>query len=110
MGKFCPLINKDCIEHQCKFFVHVTERHPQTGQERDIFDCTFSWLPVLLLENANRVRQTTASTDKVANQVNKMRAEVLGALPDESRERLIEREPRLDSPKQIEGNGHDGTP
>lgn len=74
--KKCPLINKGCIEHKCNFYVHLVGMHPQTGQATDEWNCAISWLPLLLVENSNMTRQSTASTDKVANIISGLRGEV----------------------------------
>lgn len=67
--KKCPLIGKKCIEHQCVFYVHLVGMNPQTGQPTDEWNCAVAWLPMLLIENANEVRKSAASSDKVANEV-----------------------------------------
>lgn len=89
MTKICPLLKKPCIEHQCEWFVHLVGMNPQTGQPTDEWGCSIKWLPVLLVENSQQQRQTAASVDKVANQVQRSRSEFLGALPEEARGRLI---------------------
>lgn len=66
----CPLMRGPCIESKCKFWVHLLGKNPQSDSTVDRFDCAVSWLPILLIENAQTVRQVAASTDKVANQVN----------------------------------------
>lgn len=89
MPKICPLIKKACVQHDCEFWVHLLGMDPQTGQQKDEFGCTVRWLPILLTENAAQVRKAAASTDKVATQIQRSRAEFLGALPEEARERLL---------------------
>ena len=32
IGKFCPLIGKDCIQTQCAWFTQVQGNNPQTGE------------------------------------------------------------------------------
>jgi hypothetical protein len=61
-GEFCPLIQKDCIGLQCKFFIQVRGTNPNTGEEVDEWD-------TLIIENANKQRQTTASVDALRNEV-----------------------------------------
>lgn len=89
MAKLCPLLKKPCIEHQCEWFIHLVGMNPQTGQPTDEWGCSIKWLPVLLVENSQQQRQTAASVDKVANQVQRSRAEFIGALPEEAKERLV---------------------
>ena len=56
--KQCPLLKKSCIGHDCVFYVNVQGKHPQTPQIIDRWDCTFAWLPLLLVENSSLQRQT----------------------------------------------------
>jgi hypothetical protein len=52
---------------QCRMWTHVLGMDPQTGQNIDLWDCSVAWMPVLMVENSNQVRQATASIDKTAN-------------------------------------------
>ena len=65
----CPLIRKACIENRCRFWVHITGEHPQTGAKMDHFDCSMAWLPVLLVENSRRATGTTAAVESLRNEV-----------------------------------------
>lgn len=67
MEKLCPLMQKACIEHQCKFYIMVQGKHPQTGADISHFDCTFAWLPILLIENSQQQRQTGAAVESLRN-------------------------------------------
>jgi len=69
MNKLCPLLKEPCIEHQCKFYVHVTGEHPQTGAKMDTFDCSFAWLPALLIETSRRTTGVSASVESMRNEV-----------------------------------------
>lgn len=74
MDKLCPLIQKPCIEHGCKFYIHLLGSDPQNpGGTVDKFDCAIAFLPILLIENANVTRMGNASTDKVANEIRGLR-------------------------------------
>lgn len=68
MGTFCPLLKKDCIEHKCKFYVHLLGNDPQTGKVIDKFDCAISFLPVLLIEGAQQTRQAAAAIESFRNE------------------------------------------
>ena len=68
MAKLCPILEKECIEHGCAWYRHLVGMNPQTGQPTDEWNCAVGWLPLLLVENANMMRQATASVDKVANE------------------------------------------
>lgn len=95
MAKLCPLLQKECIQHQCEFYIHMIGMDPQTGQPKDEWGCTFRWLPILLTENANQIRQAAASSDKVANEVAKHHGTFLAALPPEVKDQVIRANPRL---------------
>jgi hypothetical protein len=72
MGTFCPLIKKACVEHSCKFYVHLIGNDPQTGKGIDKFDCSISFLPVLLIENAQQSRQVGAAVESFRNETVRM--------------------------------------
>ena len=69
MGTYCPLIKKDCIEHQCKFYVHLLGNDPQTGKGIDKFDCAMAFIPVLLIEGAQQTRQAGAAIESFRNEM-----------------------------------------
>jgi hypothetical protein len=77
---YCPLIKKDCVGDACKFYVHVTGKHPQSGANLDMEDCAVRWLPTLLLEVSKEVRQGAASMDKVATETSKAGSAVMAGL------------------------------
>lgn len=68
-GELCPFLKKDCVGHQCKMYVHLTGTNPQTGLPVDEFDCSFSWLPVLLIEGAKETRQAAAAVESMRNRI-----------------------------------------
>lgn len=67
MAKLCPLIKKECMGHNCEWYIHLQGTHPQSGEVQDEWGCSIAWLPILLVENAKESRQAAASTDKVHN-------------------------------------------
>jgi hypothetical protein len=69
MEKLCPLLQKPCIEHQCKFWVHLLGQNPQTSKAIDHWDCTLVWLPILLIENAQQGRQAGAAVESMRNEI-----------------------------------------
>jgi len=81
MDKLCPLLEKPCIEHHCRWFIHIVGRNPNTGTQEDQFGCAVEWLPVLLIENAQKTLQTTSTLDKMREEMRKpIRLEVARAL------------------------------
>lgn len=71
IGKYCPLIKKDCIGLQCNWFMQVRGKHPQTGEDVDEWGCAVTWMPVLLIENSQQQRQTGAAVESFRNEVAK---------------------------------------
>lgn len=67
MEKICPLLNMACLEHKCKWFIHIIGNHPQTGERKDEFDCAISWLPILLIEGSQQTRQAGAAIESFRN-------------------------------------------
>lgn len=76
----CPLMQKPCIEdgtpvtvdgktemHACRFWVHIVGKHPQTGADQDLWDCAHAWMPVLLIDNTQRQRETGAAVESFRN-------------------------------------------
>lgn len=82
MKKICPLIKKECVEHQCQWYTHLLGAHPQTNKEVDEWGCAVTWLPVLLIESSNQTRKVQASLDRNNNTF-------VDALPDHVRERIL---------------------
>ena len=65
----CPLLKETCIEHGCKFYIHLVGADPQTGGPIDKFDCTFAFLPMLLVEGARETRHTAAAVESLRNEL-----------------------------------------
>ena len=77
----CPLLKKPCIEADCKFWVHITGTNPQSGNPVDLFDCSISWLPMLLLEGTQQQRQTGAAVESFRNEMVKQNEQLLTGSP-----------------------------
>ena len=69
MSDFCPLIQKKCKEHKCKFYIQVMGKNPQTGQEVSEWNCAVSWLPMLLIEGSQQTRQAGSAIESFRNEV-----------------------------------------
>tara|TARA_B100001029_G_C14801265_1_gene307266 strand:+ start:290 stop:616 length:327 start_codon:yes stop_codon:yes gene_type:complete len=67
-GNYCPLIGKDCIGLQCSWFTQVRGMNPQTGEETDEWGCAVGWLPMLMIENSQMQRQTSAAIESFRNE------------------------------------------
>jgi hypothetical protein len=80
MKKKCPLMKGPCIENQCEFWhTIVMNKFSPDGSSvpESVSKCVFTWIPILLIENAKETRQAAASTDKVANEMNASASQVL---------------------------------
>lgn len=68
-GTFCPLIKKDCIQTKCAWFTQLRGNNPNTGKEIDEWGCAIGWMPVLMIENSQRQRQTGAAVESFRNEM-----------------------------------------
>ena len=66
----CPL-NKfePCRKLDCAWFTQIRGRNPNTGQDVDEWGCAISWMPILLIENAQMSRQTGAAVESLRNEI-----------------------------------------
>ncbi len=87
---FCPLLKKACIEDRCKFWVHIRGKHPQSHAEIDMPDCAIKWLPTLLLENAQQVRQTAAAVESARNEQARGAVALASAILNRPEPRVLE--------------------
>lgn len=56
-------------QHTCPKFVSIRGKDPQSGNEIDRHGCVDSFLPLLLIENAQMARQTGAALESFRNEV-----------------------------------------
>ena len=68
-GNFCPLIQADCKGIECSWFTQMRGTNPNTGAEIDEWGCAVTWLPVLLVENAQQSRQAGAAIESFRNEM-----------------------------------------
>lgn len=73
----CPMMQALCVEDgaiingelvACRFWVTVQGTNPQTGATISNADCSFAWLPVLLIENSKVNRETGAAVESMRNE------------------------------------------
>ncbi len=69
VGKFCPLIGKDCIGLECSWYTQIRGMNPQTGEPVDEWGCAVTWMPMLLIENSNQQRSTSAGVESFRNEM-----------------------------------------
>lgn len=68
IGKFCPLIKKDCKGLACSWFTQVRGTNPQSGAEVDEWACAVVWMPMLTINVSQEVRQSAAATESGRNE------------------------------------------
>jgi hypothetical protein len=73
-AKTCREIITGC---ECPKFVNLKLRNPQSGEMVDKFGCVDSFLPMLLLENAQQSRQAGAAINSFRNEVVKANEEAV---------------------------------
>lgn len=56
-------------EHECPKFVSLKGKNPQTGADIETWGCVDSFLPLLLIENAQQTRQAGAAIESFRNEV-----------------------------------------
>jgi hypothetical protein len=85
----CPLWRKPMKQvcHTCEWWVHLRGKPPQGDEVIDQWGCAIAWLPCLMVENSQQQRNTAASVDKVATELNQasneataLRAELVGSI------------------------------
>tara|TARA_R100000655_G_scaffold102108_1_gene147743 strand:- start:1247 stop:1492 length:246 start_codon:yes stop_codon:yes gene_type:complete len=72
MSDYCPLIQRKCKKHKCKFFIQIVGKNPNTGENINQFDCAVSWLPILLIEGSQQTRQTGSAIESFRNEMVKI--------------------------------------
>tara|TARA_R110002020_G_scaffold169692_1_gene359023 strand:- start:343 stop:630 length:288 start_codon:yes stop_codon:yes gene_type:complete len=87
-GKFCPLIQGECKQLECVWFTRVAGQDPNTGNQVDEYACAVSWLPTLLIENAQQSRQTGAAVESFRNETVKNGSALLGMIANASLKQL----------------------
>ncbi len=65
-ARSCREIVAEC---DCPKFVSIKGQNPQTGEVVDRWGCVDSFLPLLLIENAQQSRQTGAAIESLRNVV-----------------------------------------
>src|SRR5262245_7922645 len=64
----CPFWRGPCKEHDCRLYVQILGKHPQTKEEISKSGCSFEFLPWLLVENSQMQRQTGAAVESFRNE------------------------------------------
>lgn len=75
--KECPLGSK-C--DKCLWMTKLRGMNPQTGQELDSEGCAIAFLPILLIENSQQQRQTSAAVESTRNELVKSLSGAAGVI------------------------------
>jgi len=66
----CPLDGfKPCRQLECAWFMKVVGTNPNTGKEVDEWGCSMAWLPMLMIENSQQQRSTSAAVESFRNEM-----------------------------------------
>lgn len=87
-GSLCPLLNKQCVKHDCSWYTAVRGHNPNTGKEVDEYGCAMAWMPILLIENSQQQRQTGAAVESFRNEMVRSNEVSRQILLEEVKERL----------------------
>ena len=64
----CQYIHEN-EEYTCSDFVALSGKNPQSEEQfTDMWKCSRTWIPILLVENSQRVVQTNASVQSLRNE------------------------------------------
>lgn len=68
---YCPYWRKkmSSVCHTCPQWVQLRGVNPNTGEPVDSWQCASAALPMLLVENANQIRQGSAATESFRNEM-----------------------------------------
>ena len=77
-GNFCPLVQGECKKLECVWFTRIAGTNPNTGESVDEYGCAVSWMPMLLIENAQQSRQAGAAVESFRNEVSGNSSALLG--------------------------------
>lgn len=68
LGSTCEKVVDNAI-HRCMWYTCLAGQNPQTGEMIDEWKCAMSWIPIMLVENANTNRGQTAAMESFRNEV-----------------------------------------
>jgi len=57
------------VIYRCPWYVQVLGTDPNTGLETGTWGCAIAWMPTLMINTANEVRQGAAATESFRNEM-----------------------------------------
>ena len=68
-GTLCPLLNTECVQFKCSWWMALRGTDRNTGKAVDDWGCAVAFLPMLLIENSAVQRETGAAVESFRNEV-----------------------------------------
>ena len=66
----CPLDGfKPCRQLECAWFIKIAGTNPNTGKEVEEWGCSMAWMPMLMIENSQQQRGTSAAVESFRNEM-----------------------------------------
>jgi len=85
----CPLNNfEPCKQFDCAWFLKIAGNNPNTGEPTEEWGCSMSWLPILLIENAQQSRQTGAAVESFRNKMVEQQQNILEFVTQDETKKL----------------------
>lgn len=90
VGTICPIYNQDVSEvcHKCEWYTEIKGKHPQTEEQIDRWGCSITWLPMLLVNAAQEVRQGAAATESFRNDMVKVGKAIVSSVTHTDTKRI----------------------
>ena len=66
----CPLDGfNPCRQLECAWFLKISGKDPQSNKEIDEWGCSMAWLPIMMIENSQQQRSTSAAVESFRNEM-----------------------------------------
>jgi hypothetical protein len=95
----CPLDGfNPCRQLECAWFMKISGTNPNTGKDVEEWGCSMAWLPMLMIENSQQQRGTSAAVESFRNEMvknNEVGQRVLLAtagIPQHTQKMILENE------------------
>jgi len=75
---------------RCKQYIELRGTDAQ-GKAHDKFDCSFAWVPILMLESARHNVNNTAAIDKLHNSMVTRQREAIKLVAEQNPSRLMDK-------------------
>ena len=54
---------------ECAWFIKVVGKNPNTGEDIEDWGCSIAWMPIMMVENSQMQRQTSAAVESFRNEM-----------------------------------------